>query len=71
MKLWWHACRVHFCGNAFSLQPTRLPLHRVEFISAFQFSGFQLLFSLWRRLTQAWSSARNVGRAKWLPKKNR
>src|SRR6266481_992521 len=25
----------------------------------------------WRRLTQAWSSARNVGRAKWRPKKNR
>src|SRR4029079_7991126 len=25
----------------------------------------------WRRLTQAWSSARNVGRAKWLPKKDR
>src|SRR6478736_10537354 len=53
------------------LQPARLPLQRVEFISAFQISVFQLLFSLWRRLTQAWSSARNVGRAKWRPKKNR
>src|SRR5689334_15811316 len=25
----------------------------------------------WRRLTQAWSSARNAGRAKWRPKKSR
>ena len=63
--------RVACIFARFRLQPIRLPLQRSHFCQQSRCPRIPLLFSPWRRLTQAWSSARNVGRAKWRPKKNR